>query len=145
MKSKVFFNFIMIISIALLYMASTSFKYKSDISVQSKIDGELVYKKNCSVCHRKNGKGIPNAFPPLYKSDYLANHSKEEIIAIILKGQKGKLKVNGRVYNNVMSPLNKLSDEEIAAVLTYVSKNFGNNGEEYTPEEVKKVREKLKK
>ena len=143
MNSKIFFKLSMAFLLLVLYLLSTSFKY--GYTQSSKVDGELVYKKNCSVCHRKNGKGIPNTFPPLYKSDYLANHSKEEIIGIILSGQKGKLKVNGRVYNNVMIPLDKLSDEEIAAVLTYISNNFGNKGRTYTPDEVRKVREKIKK
>jgi len=141
-NSKIFFNAILIGFTALIYMLSTSFKQDY---IQEKIDGKFVYTKNCSVCHRNNGKGIPHTFPPLYKSDYLKNHSKEEIISIILKGQKGKLKVNGKIYNNVMTPFKNLSNEEIAAVLTYISNNFGNSSAVYLPDEVKKVRESLGK
>jgi len=142
MKTELLFKLIVGSFLAFVLVVGSAF---SDSQAGKPVKGETVYKKNCSVCHRKNGKGIPNTFPPLAKSDYLINHSKEEIITIILKGQKGKLKVNGRTYNNVMIPFKKLSNEEIAAVLTYVTSNFGNSGEKYIPEEVGKVRGSLKK
>ena len=103
-------------------------------------DGKVVYKKNCAVCHLKNGKGVPHTFPPIVKSDYLKNNSKEHLIKLILNGQKGKIVVNGKKYNNVMLPFKKLSDYEIAAVLTYINNSFGNSGPEYFSEEIKKQR-----
>lgn len=142
MNTKIFFKLVMGSLLLAIILISSGFNAEH---YNKPINGDVVYKKNCSVCHRKNGKGIPNTFPPLAKSDYLKTHTKEEIITIVLKGQKGKLKVNGKTYNNVMLPLKQLSDEEIAAVLTYVSNNFGNEGEAYIVDEVKNVREGLKK
>jgi nitrite reductase (NO-forming) len=49
--------------------------------------------------------------------------------------------VNGKEYNNTMPP-QQLTDDEVAAVLTYVYTNMGNTGTAVTPAEVKAVREK---
>src|SRR5215831_13174759 len=35
------------------------------------VQGQMLYEKNCSNCHQKNGKGLGLLFPPLASSDYL--------------------------------------------------------------------------
>jgi nitrite reductase (NO-forming) len=99
--------------------------------------GEDIYKKTCIACHQAAGQGVPGAFPPLAKSDYLAH--KDLVIKQVLKGSSGDIVVNGANYNGVMPP-QALNDEEIASVLTYVYSNFGNNGGTITPDEVKQER-----
>jgi len=37
--------------------------------------------------------------------------------------------VNGKSFTNMMPPQSQLSDQEIADVLTYVRKSFGNHGD----------------
>jgi nitrite reductase (NO-forming) len=101
--------------------------------------GEDIYKRTCLACHMATGEGLPNTFPPLAKSDYLTN--KENTIKQVLKGSSGVITVNGKTFNNTM-PLQNLSDEEVAAVLTYVYGNFGNSGGTVTPDEVKQMRSK---
>ena len=102
--------------------------------------GEDIYKQTCITCHQANGSGIPNTYPPLSKSDYLAD--KEKVISQVIRGSSAEITVNGTKYSNIMPP-QQLNDEEIAAVLTYVYGNFGNSGGTVTPEEVKGVRAKL--
>jgi nitrite reductase (NO-forming) len=101
--------------------------------------GEEIYKKTCIACHQANGEGMPSSFPPLAKSDYLAD--KEKTILQVLKGSSGEITVNGVKYNNTMPP-QSLSDEEIATVLTYVYGSFGNSGGTVTPADVKALRAK---
>lgn len=100
--------------------------------------GKGVYEANCLACHQPDGKGIPKAFPPLAKSDYL-NADVTRGIQAILKGLTGEITVNGEQYNSVM-PAVALNDEQIANVLTYVLNNWGNNKAEVTPEQVAKQR-----
>jgi nitrite reductase (NO-forming) len=100
--------------------------------------GEGVYNTNCAACHQPTGTGIPQAFPPLAKSDFL-NADKLRAIRTVTGGYQGKLTVNGEEYNGVM-PSWTLSDEEIANVLTYVYDSWGNSGQEVTPAEVKQNR-----
>lgn len=51
--------------------------------------------------------------------------------------------VNGKTYNAIMVPLNTLSDEQVADVLTFVRNSWGNSGDPVSAEEVRKVRREL--
>lgn len=97
--------------------------------------GKATYMQTCFACHQAEGQGIPNAFPPLAKSDYL-NADVNRAIDIILYGKTGEITVNGQKYNSVMTA-QTLSDEEVANVLTYVYNSWGNSKKEVTPSMVK--------
>ena len=68
---------------------------------------------------------------------------KDRSIRAVLQGLSGEIEVNGKKYNGIMTPLNNLSDFEIANVLTYVRNSFGNSGDAVSPDEVKRVRAEL--
>jgi nitrite reductase (NO-forming) len=104
--------------------------------------GAEVFADHCQACHQANGEGVPEAFPPLAKSDYL-NSDKVRAIETVTGGLETRLIVNGATYNGVM-PAWTLSDEDIANVLTYVYSSWGNSGQEVTPEEVAAHRVKAK-
>lgn len=100
--------------------------------------GKAVFDNNCAACHQPNGTGIPKAFPPLAKSDYL-NEDPTRAIKAILHGLSGKITVNGETYDSVM-PAVALNDEQVANVVTYVLNSWGNKGGEVTPDQVKAAR-----
>ncbi|HSU99678.1 MAG TPA: copper-containing nitrite reductase [Roseiarcus sp.] len=100
--------------------------------------GADVFTNNCQACHQESGEGVPDAFPPLAKSDYL-NGDKIRAIKTVTGGLETKLIVNGHEFNGVM-PAWSLSDEDIADVLTYVYNTWGNSGLEVTPTEVNSYR-----
>lgn len=117
----------------------TTTKVASPPSQEIMAKGEEVFKRTCIACHQPTGLGIPKTFPPLAKSDFLNN--RENVIKQVIKGKTGELVVNGETFNNTMPPQN-LSDEEIAAVLSYVYNSFGNSGNAVTTDEVKAIRAK---
>jgi len=100
--------------------------------------GRDLYLKNCFACHQMRGQGIPGVFPPLAGSDYLLADI-DRAIRILCEGLNGEITVNARRYAGVMPPA-ILQDEEVASVLNYVLRNWGNAGPEVTSEQVKKVR-----
>lgn len=104
--------------------------------------GKRIYESSCFACHQMNGQGLPGAFPPLAKSDYLNN--KEKAISAVIHGLEGPIKVNGQSFNSIM-PSQMLSDEDAANVLTYVYSMWGNSKKVVTPEEVKAIRSSGKK
>lgn len=106
--------------------------------------GEQVYRTYCGTCHQADGQGIPGAFPPLAETEWV-NGDKGRLIRLVLNGMQGPISVNGSEYNNMMTPHNFLSDEQVAAVLSYVRNNFGNKAEVVQTEEVTKVREATNK
>jgi nitrite reductase (NO-forming) len=101
--------------------------------------GKQVFMQTCFVCHQVDGKGIPNQIPPLAGSDYLMA-DQERAIRIVLQGQTGELTVNGKKYNGTMVPLNNLSDDEIANVLTYVKNSWGNTAPAVKSDAVRRIR-----
>ncbi|MGH7800764.1 MAG: c-type cytochrome [Thermodesulfobacteriota bacterium] len=105
-----------------------------------KADGAAVYATVCAACHQANGQGVPGAFPPLADSVWLLKDA-ETPIRIVLHGLQGPIEVKGTIYNNVMPEWGtRLSNEEIAAVLTYARTSWGNSTDQISPELVDKAR-----
>lgn len=90
---------------------------------QSIEDGEEIYADFCLQCHMHNGQGVPGSFPPLAKSDYLKNINQS--IHAIKYGLNGPITVNGKNYNSNMISQG-LDDEEIADVMNYILRSWGN-------------------
>lgn len=105
--------------------------------------GEKVYQASCQACHQANGKGITGAFPPLEKSEWVIGN-KEQLAAIILYGLQGEVTVNNEKYNSSMpGQMANLTDDDIAAVATYIRNSFDNEGDLVTSEVVRKVKERF--
>ncbi|WP_281636089.1 copper-containing nitrite reductase [Flavobacterium marginilacus] len=100
--------------------------------------GKAIFGTTCFACHQSEGQGVPHAFPPLAKSDFL-NADPKRAIQVVIRGLSGEITVNGQKINSVM-PSQNLSDEEIADVLTYVYSSWGNNKTVITPAMVKAQR-----
>ena len=82
--------------------------------------GQKVYTTNCSSCHQANGKGQPGVFPPLDANPVVTGPA-DKVIAIVKNGLSGKITVNGTTYNGQMPAWKgTLSDNDIAAVVTYI-------------------------
>jgi mono/diheme cytochrome c family protein len=108
---------------------------------ESKVDGMSVYNSVCAACHQQDGQGLPGAFPPLVGSDWLLK-GPETPIRIVLHGLSGSIDVNGATFNNIMPEWgSRLSNEEIAAVLTYARSTWGNSAPEISEEMVDKIRQ----
>jgi mono/diheme cytochrome c family protein len=110
--------------------------------------GKLVYNKpTCVACHQADGKGTAGQFPSLVQSEWVQEPEPGRIIRAVLNGISGPFQFKGQSFNGAMVPWkDALTDEEIAAVLTYVRQNpeWGNKAPEVKPERVKAVREKTK-
>lgn len=89
--------------------------------------GEKVFTANCAACHQANGEGLPPNFPSL-KGDKVANGPAEGVIKQVLNGK------------NLMPPFKQLSDQDIAAVASYVRTSWGNKGGAVTVEAVTAAR-----
>ncbi len=105
--------------------------------------GKTTYMTICIACHQPTGMGLPMVFPPLTKSPYV-NGPAERLAAIILKGNTGAFTVDGKPFNNIMPPQEAmLTDEKIAAVMTFVRSNFGNTASPVTVDVVAAARKKF--
>ena len=104
--------------------------------------GQKMYAQNCSVCHQPGGTGLPGQFPPLAGSDWVLEEGPNRIIKLILNGIQGPITVNGQQFNNSMVPWrDTMTDEQIAAVATYIRSTWGNKAPPVKTEEVTAQRE----
>jgi mono/diheme cytochrome c family protein len=104
--------------------------------------GKGVY-ANCQPCHQASGLGIAGQFPTLAGTDWV-NGSEKRLVAILLKGLMGPLKVGDATYNGAMPAWEKaLSDKKLAAVMSYVRASFGNNSPEISEAKVAAARKEF--
>lgn len=99
----------------------------------------------CAACHGKEGEGTAAA-PPLAGSEWVMGPA-ENLIRIQLRGLRGPITVKGREYDisGGMAPMAYQSDEQIAAVLSYVRQSFGNNAPAVEPAQVAALRDEVGK
>jgi mono/diheme cytochrome c family protein len=106
--------------------------------------GKQVYSGNCANCHQASGAGQPGSYPPLAGSEWVLG-DKTTLEAIMLHGLQGPLTVAGGSYGTQQMPgwSTALTDEKIAAVMTYIRASWGNSGDPVKPEDVTAARAKV--
>ena len=104
--------------------------------------GLLVYNRpTCVACHGPNGMGTPPN-PPLAGSEWVLEEDPARLVRIVLHGLQGPIEVKGQTYNAAMLPWkDSLTDADIANVLTYIRKTWGNNAPAVPTNVVTEVRE----
>ncbi|MDE0308326.1 MAG: cytochrome c oxidase subunit II [Acidiferrobacterales bacterium] len=92
--------------------------------------GEEVYFQ-CIACHGDQGQGVPPTFPPLTGNAVTIGPIAEHINVVM----------NGRPNTTMVAFRDQLSDEDIAAVITYERNALGNSvGDLVQPSEIKALR-----
>lgn len=103
-------------------------------------EGELVYTVHCGTCHLPDGKGDRALGVSLRRNAIVQAKDPSSLINVILYGPDlpDPPFFSGRT---TMKPFGKrLSDEDIAAVATYLRSSFGNNAGAVTAEQVRRQR-----
>jgi mono/diheme cytochrome c family protein/glucose/arabinose dehydrogenase len=94
--------------------------------------GREIYRNICQTCHQPDGRGQEKLAPTLIESA-LALAPAEIPARILIGGKEGPV--------GLMPPVGSvLSDEQIAAVLTYIRREWGQAGSPIDPAIVKEVR-----
>ena len=102
--------------------------------------GKELFSTVCAACHQPTGQGMEGLAPPLVDSEWVLG-SDQRLARILLHGVKGKLNVKGKVWELEMPGLPFFDDEQIAAVLTYIRRDWDHAADPVNPATVKKVRE----
>jgi len=130
---------LMLVCAGLCAQVKTHKKPQHHSAGASLANGKAVYTQICLACHMADGGGVPHLNPPLINTSYVQG-DKAALIKIVLNGFNENVEINGKTYSNNMTPHPDLKDKQIADVLTYVRKSFGNKASAITAAEVKKVR-----
>ena len=112
--------------------------------------GVQLFQTVCKTCHGADGNGVKSLAPPLNRSEWV-NGDRRKLIAIILSGLTGTIKVNNKVYQTPeisgempgLGNNKEITDEAIAQVLSYIRKNWGNRSGAVDTSEVSATRKIL--
>jgi mono/diheme cytochrome c family protein len=105
--------------------------------------GQLIYTGQCVTCHQADGGGSASVHSPLIKSK-LVTGSKQTLIELLIRGNDRHAEIDGLTVQNRNHAYPEMTDEEIANVLTFIRRSFGNKASVVKTSEVKTVREGIK-
>jgi mono/diheme cytochrome c family protein len=104
-------------------------------------EGRKIFAGTCAACHQDSGLGQEGKAPPLVGSEWVLAEGGNRIAHVVLNGLSGPITVKGKEWNLAMVPWrDNFSDEQIAAVLSYVRSSWGNNAGPISPDLVKAAR-----
>jgi mono/diheme cytochrome c family protein len=103
-------------------------------------DGEKVYEGACIACHEADGSGAPRIYPPLPGNANLQSVDAANALRIILDGAQTVTTPRAPNRGSMPAYRDKLSDQEIADVTTYIRNSWGNAAPAVTPAQVTKAR-----
>ncbi|HBQ91355.1 MAG TPA: cytochrome C oxidase Cbb3 [Alcaligenes faecalis] len=103
-------------------------------------DGKQLYANACVACHQATGQGLPGVFPPLADSEWVKGEPTV-LAQLVLHGITGPITVKGQEYQGAMPAFaEQFSDAELAAVLSFIRHEWGNEVDAITPELVAQAR-----
>lgn len=105
--------------------------------------GKQLFEVSCAACHQTHGYGMEGLAPPLVDSEWVAG-SPTRIARIILNGVGGPLSVKGRKYDMDMPSLGTFDDDQIAAIMTYIRREWEHTYSPVDAKFVSGVRKELK-
>ncbi len=102
--------------------------------------GQSVYADKCASCHGVQGKGMPPHYPPLAGNQSIQMASAVNPIRMVLNGGYPP-GTSGNPMPYGMPPFaQSLSDDEVAAVVTYIRVAWGNHGKAVSATEANTLR-----
>jgi len=102
--------------------------------------GASVYIDNCAACHRTDGHGYTRVFPALAGNPVLQTADVTSLINIVLNG--GTLPATHAAPSTFTMPAFawRLSDQEVADVVSFIRGSWGNQGAPVKASDVKDLR-----
>ena len=92
--------------------------------------GQQQFLASCAGCHQANGRGLPGVAKPLVGSRWVLG-VPEALVRIVLHGKEGEM---------LMPPVGSaLTSDQVASVLTYIRRSWGNSASAIDPAVVKEV------
>ena len=105
--------------------------------------GKAIYADACAACHTLDGTGIFRLFPALKGRASVQSGHADSLIQVVLNGTRAAA-TRGEPTAPAMPAFHwKLSDEQVAAVVTYVRNAWGNAATAVSADNVKTARQAL--
>ncbi|SUV67171.1 dehydrogenase, cytochrome C subunit [Bordetella avium] len=99
--------------------------------------GRWAYMSACAGCHGADGKGIPNVAPAMLGNSTVAMSSPDNLLTVALHGIPIQTFPGGQRMYAMPGFAGKLSDDEMAALATWMRAQWGGQAQPVTPQQVK--------
>ena len=105
--------------------------------------GRLLYVDQCAGCHMEDGTGVPGVFPPIKGNTGLHAHDPTSLARLVLEGAASATTPQ-KPEGFAMPAFDwKLTDAEVADLLTYIRASFGNQATPVAASKVADVRKSI--
>lgn len=102
--------------------------------------GALLYLDNCAACHRPDGKGYEGVFPPLAGNPVVVAPQAASLLRIVLEGMQTARTASTPAQFSMPSFAGRLSDQDVADVVTFVRSSWGNQAAPVMEKDVRPLR-----
>lgn len=106
-------------------------------------NGALTFVDNCAACHRTSGVGYQQTFPMLSQSSAVNSQDPTSLINIVLRGAEMPSTQTAPTSFVMPGFAERLTDRDIADVLTFVRSSWSNHAPPVSSEQVEKIRKSL--
>ncbi|MEM5294888.1 cytochrome c [Burkholderia sp. JPY481] len=107
--------------------------------------GAGIYASYCARCHQMDGAGVPHKYPRLAGNPAVLSASSASLVRLLVEGGGSPHTESGPEPHKMPSFAGKLTDTEMARVLTFVRTTWGNAAGPVTRNDVSNVRGALHK
>src|SRR4051812_11994830 len=90
--------------------------------------GKQIYDRECASCHGAQGLGMPPHYPPLAGNQSIQMVSAVNAIRMVLNGGYPPGTAGNPMPYGMPPFAHRMSDDEVAAVVTYIRTSWGNRG-----------------
>jgi len=102
--------------------------------------GKTVYDTRCATCHVADGSGKPPQYPPLAGNQSIEMASAVNSIRMVLNGGYPPGTAGNPMPYGMPPFAQILSDDEVAAVVTYIRTSWGNRGTAVSAQQANELR-----
>jgi mono/diheme cytochrome c family protein len=102
--------------------------------------GKPIYDRECASCHGATGQGMPPNYPPLAGNQSIQMTSAVNAIRMVLNGGYAPGTAGNPMPYGMPPFAHRLSDDEVAAVVSYIRTSWGNRGEPVAARQANELR-----
>lgn len=108
------------------------------------VAGGAIYRDQCSACHALDGRGVPQLFPSIGDLSIVRSDDPSSLIRIVLRGARSAATNKEPTAPGMPAYGWQLSDEQLAAVLTFIRNNWGAAAAPVSAQDISRARDGLK-
>jgi mono/diheme cytochrome c family protein len=101
--------------------------------------GQRLYARHCLSCHQADGYGVPNMQPAITGGAWVQGDANALALFVLTGGFDSAQRKESESHN-VMPAFAQLSDEDLAAILTFIREKFGKGAAPVSPATVAAAR-----